>query len=410
MTTEVMKLNTTTVAMNQSCLSAGVTAVDHEDCAFIGNVTLAFIVISIILIIFGLFNNILLVVIILSNGSKLRTIPNISIGHMAVLSILYLVIVSGGNLLTFGQIAFQFELSDSVVKVIFFIQTFISVASFSILVLLGFDRYLSIVYPLRSRPYRTKTVAIIINCLVWIVAVLCLVPLFIGHVEVGVKNIFGNYLVPRNRNSMIIFTVITFITPVIALTIMYVAILKTIWFNQAAKHLHGEGHERRWKQRIQVFRSLFKVVFAFVLSYGFFFAVFLWIALGGHTQVSAGVSNLLFYSSLLIVYLNCGINPLIYALTQQAFRPHVYKLLCPKKCRRWKPEKDALYTIQQIDTGSKDHAAPHEGNKDKDFEVEDGHPHIYLNDGYYKNDKAEDCFSLEEVLRSPQICSRDDLQ
>ncbi|XP_054771781.2 somatostatin receptor type 5-like [Lytechinus pictus] len=360
MTTEVMKLNTTTVAMNQSCLNAWVTVVDHEDCAFIGNITLAFIVISIILIIFGLFSNILLVVIILSNGNKLRTIPNIYIGHMAVLSILYLVIVSGGNLLTFGQVTFQFEISDSVVKAIFFIQVFISVASFSILVLLGFDRYLSIVYPLRSRPYRTKTGAIIVNCLVWIVAVLCIVPLLIGHVEGGVKNIFGNYLVQRNRNAMITYTVIAFITPGIALTIMYVAILKTIWFNPAAKHLHGEEQEKRWKQRIRVFRSIFRVVFAFVLLYGYFFAVFLWIAVGGHTQVSAGVSNLLLYSSLLVVYLNCGINPLIYALTQQDLRPYVYKLLCPKKCNMRKSEKDALYTTQQKDRGSKDHAAPHD--------------------------------------------------
>lgn len=245
-----------------------------------------------------------------------------------------------------------------------------------------------------------------------------MLPIFIGG---GNQNLFESYRIPAQRTAMIIFFTIAYIIPVIALLLMYIAILKVIWFNPTTKQLHGEEQERRWKQRITVFRSIFRVTFTFILHYGYFFAVFIWIAVGGHTRVSARVSNVLLYSSVLIVYLNTCINPVIYALNQRAFRPFVYKLLCPKSFHLRKPKKDALYTTAQnpddVPTASpktsrtlqntqgdiiqsNNGSGSTEANIHENIMVDKGPHHGYLNEGYHGNENSENGLTSEDATRS----------
>eukprot|EP00057_Strongylocentrotus_purpuratus_P009319 XP_011663793.1 PREDICTED: allatostatin-A receptor-like [Strongylocentrotus purpuratus] len=393
---------------NVTCMDYLTAVVDPEDCDFMTTSSLVFVIVSIILIIWGLFNNILLLLIIFTNGRQMRTIPNIFIANMAFLGILFLVIVSGGNILLFGQIAFHAEIirSESVSSALFFIQIFVSVASFTTLVVLGLDRYLAIVHPLRSRPYRTKKRAVMANCLVWIIAGLTMIPVFLAG---GSRDVFQAYSDPGLRKSMIIFITFAYVLPIILLVLMYVAILKVIWFNPTTKQLQGEEQARRWKQRIQVLKSLSRVVLSFIVHYGYFFAVFLWLINGGHTQVSARVSNVLFYSAILILYLNTCLNPVIYALKQEAFRPFVYKLLCPKTCNLRKPEKGALNTATQPNGNASEPKASktlqngQEGvvrtssgrgstgvNLDGNMKENVILPNGIINEGYHGNDKTRD--------------------
>lgn len=238
-----------------------------------------------------------------------------------------------------------------------------------------------------------------------------MIPVFLaGPLAGGFRDVFQAYSDPGFKKAMIIFITLAYVLPIILLILMYVAILKVIWFNPTTKQLQGEEQARRWKQRIQVFKSLSRVVLSFVVHYGYFFAVFLWLINGGHTQVSARVSNVLFYSAVLIIYLNTCLNPVIYALKQEAFRPFVYKLLCPKTCNLRKPEKGALNTATQpngnaskpkasktlqngqegvvrTSSGRGSTAANLDGNYMEENIIS---PNGIVNEGYHGNDKTRD--------------------
>nr|XP_054771208.1 C-C chemokine receptor type 8-like [Lytechinus pictus] len=351
MSTSAATTMTTTSSFeeNATCIGFLNNMITPEDCDFLTTASMVFIILSIILLIWGLLNNIILLIIIFTNGRKMRTIPNMFIGNMAFLGILYLVIVSGGNLPLFAQMAFQVRIikDSSIPTGFFFVQMFVATSSFTILVILGLDRYLAIVHPLRSRPYRTKKRAVIANCFAWIIAGICMIPLFLGGG--GSQDIFQVHSNPSTRRAMMVFMIFAFLLPLVLFFLMYLAILKVILHNPLNMQLQGEEQTRRWKQRIQIFKSISRVVLTFTVHYGYAFGIFLWLINGGHTKVSTRLSNVLFYSALLVTYLNTCINPLVYALTLESFRPFVYKLLCPNFCNLRRPQKGALNTTQQGD-------------------------------------------------------------
>ena len=95
-----------------------------EDCAYMITLAIAFMVVSAFLLLLGVFNNVLILHIIISNGQQMRTLPNIFIANMAVLGLFYLAIVNGGPLVAIGQVAFQVEIitDASVESYLFSIQ------------------------------------------------------------------------------------------------------------------------------------------------------------------------------------------------------------------------------------------------------------------------------------------------
>ena len=136
---------------------------------------------------------------------------------------------------------------------------------------------------------------------------------------------------PRFRTSVIISFVSVYVLPISIMTVCYAAIVKTVWGTLTSCNVCEAEQKRRLKQRIQTMRTVAVIIVSNALHYGYFFGVILWIAHGGHTQVSERVSNTLLYSAILVAQLNTCVNPPLYALSQSTFRPYVYKILCPAR-------------------------------------------------------------------------------
>ena len=84
--------------------------IDPDDCEFITMLSVGFVVVTFILLVFGLFNHVLLLHIIVAQRRKMRSLSTIYITNMAVLGLCFLAIFNGGNLVIFGQVAFQVKI------------------------------------------------------------------------------------------------------------------------------------------------------------------------------------------------------------------------------------------------------------------------------------------------------------
>ena len=164
-----------------------------------------------------------------------------------------------------------------------------------------------------------------------VVSGICMIPTVLGC---GASRLFEIYTNPALKAGITVFVIIAYVIPVCIIVLCYAAILKTVWGKPALSHHSSEDEEkRRWKQRIQMLKTIAVIVTSNVLHFGYFFAVLLWIAHGGHTYVGPRVSSAVLYSATLVAYLSTCINPPLYALLQPSFRPFVYKILCPKRFR-----------------------------------------------------------------------------
>ena len=258
----------------------------------------------------------------------------------------------------------------------------------------------------KSSSARVLLIPALTYILLFAVAGLCMIPLLVHGEGPGIFQIHRD---PDFRSAILVFFIFAYVIPIILLLLMYIAILKVIWFDATAKHLRGEEQERRWKQRIQVFRSLCRVVICFILLYGYFFAVLIWIVTGGHTRVSPRLSYVLLYSAFLVFNLNTCINPLIYALHLDAFRPFVYKLVCPKRCHLRKPTEGALNTTQHhVPMASR---TAHNGQEgvaqiSKGQGATEAHlDEVIVENNALSNGNVNECYHDNEKTSDTEICS-----
>lgn len=89
------------------------TVIPDEDCEFLTTAALVFVIVSIVVIIFGIVINSWLLFILLSKHRKNRTVPDILIVNMSVLALLMFVVVAGSNAILFSQVAFQVKFSSN---------------------------------------------------------------------------------------------------------------------------------------------------------------------------------------------------------------------------------------------------------------------------------------------------------
>ncbi|XP_011664994.2 allatostatin-A receptor-like [Strongylocentrotus purpuratus] len=318
-------ISSTVSTSNLTCVNTIDTVIPDEDCEFLTTAALVFVIVSIVVIIFGIVINSWLLFILLSKHRKNRTVPDILIVNMSVLAVLMFVVVAGSNAILFSQVAFQVKFTSNVKldKAILYFQVFISIASFATLVVLALDRFFAIVYPLLSRPYRTKRNALILCGCVWIVSGLSVLPIVING---GSRNFFENYSNPSFKPTVIVSTVFIYGLSITIFIACYSAILKVIWRNPIHRQTSARDQSttsRIRKQRIKILKTVCIIITSNVVIYGYFFGVILWIACGGHTRVSARFSNALLYSSILVAYLNPCINPCVYAFHQIKIRRYL---------------------------------------------------------------------------------------
>ncbi|XP_041483583.1 allatostatin-A receptor-like [Lytechinus variegatus] len=320
-------ISATISSTNSTCINSMDSVIPNEDCKYLTIAAMVFVIVSIVVIVFGIVMNMWLLVILLSKDRRHRTVPDILIVNMTVLAVIMFVFVAGVNVVLFSQEAFQIRFFSNLKldKAILYFQVFIALSSFTTLVVLALDRFFAIVHPLLSRPYRTKRNAVICCVCVWIVCGISVLPIVING---GTRHVFENYNNPSFKPTVIVSTIFLYGLSITISIACYAAILKVLWRNP----FHGQTHcgehnkpitRRRRRQRIQILKTVTIIITSNVVIYGYFFGVILWIACGGHTRVSAWFGHALLYSAILVAYLNPCINPCVYALHQMRIRRYL---------------------------------------------------------------------------------------
>ncbi|XP_031572899.1 pyroglutamylated RF-amide peptide receptor-like [Actinia tenebrosa] len=211
------------------------------------------------------------------------------------------------------------------------------VASVATLIIISFERYISVVYPYSTRYKLTipRVKRIVPAC--WILAVLVCVPLFLS-VEYNVKNDSCIYVWPNDRvaKANIIFWVITFgLVPVFIMLALYSRVIHRLWF----KHTNASNGTQLaiLKSRKRATQMMVTVS----IVYAFCWPPFNFIGLIHNFGKGMSFAQVSRISSLVLVTFNSAINPFIYTFQSETFRRCLKKLVCGSKRRNRVSQADA---------------------------------------------------------------------
>nr|ACO56286.1 G-protein-coupled chemokine receptor [Sheeppox virus Tunisia/01 18P2] len=284
-----------------------------------GVYTTSFGLITLYLTIFflGLFGNIIVLTVL--RKYKIKTIQDIFLLNLT-LSDLIFVLVFPFNL--YNSIAKQWSLGDCLCKfkAMFYFVGFYN--SMSFITLMSIDRYLAIVYPVKSITIRTKQYGIVLSMVVWIVSIIESFPIMLFY---ETKKVYGitHCHVFYNDNAKIWKLFINFeinifgmIIPLIILLYCYYKILNTLKTSQTKN------------------KKAIKMVFLIVICSVLFllpFSVTVFVSSLYLLNVFSGCIalrfvNLAVHVTEIVSLCHCFINPLIYAFCSREFTKKLLQL------------------------------------------------------------------------------------
>ncbi|XP_048379765.1 G-protein coupled receptor 15-like [Stegostoma tigrinum] len=202
-------------------------------------------------------------------------------------------------------------------------------SSVSFLSCMSLDRYLAIVYPLRSRRVRSKTYAALACLLVWSASFLLGLPILYNRIidTRGEASYCTEDQVSHSSAVSLAYLLLTFVFPMLIILICYCCITRKLCLQ----------YRRSKKQDIKLRKSMrvvFMVVLFFLLSW-LPFNVFRFLALLHRWGV--GFESCSFQHAVVLgqeasaplAFANSCINPVIYWLHDSSIRKAVLRLLLP---------------------------------------------------------------------------------
>lgn len=298
---------------------------------------IAFFTITIIATVLG---NVLVLAAIIVD-SRLRTVTNYFVACLAISDVLVACFSVSIRLLT-QFVARHHQRDRGILNVHVcrfwnWIDIFCEAASIYTLTVISIDRYFKISRPFQYREKMTKTVAIIIIVAIWAFAALLA---SLGLVPFGdAKGIVLSDTTCMNINKIFytIASVVAFFLPLAVLMVMYTLIFRIALYHfkkdnaitmldpVSGKQLHYSAYKD-----LKATRTLFIVVFTFVICWGPFFTLFLIHQYQLTTLKKLGhktstVLQLVFFNYL--PYANSFFNPIIYACFDKIYRRSFRKIL-----------------------------------------------------------------------------------
>ncbi|CAF0793839.1 unnamed protein product [Adineta ricciae] len=334
--------------------------------------TYYFVPIYTILFFIGTFGNGLVFISIL-RSSRLRTVTNTYLLHIAIadflllLSIPFLIVTILANGWIFGNVLCKMYYN--------FIHINQYVSSL-LLAALSFDRYLAVCHPIRAIEFRTRTKSALIIFGCWLISILFLCPTWVFATVTSDRLIrwFG-YQVQRCVIDFpsIIFTIppeivftyygflIGFLLPVSMITTFYILVLIRL-------HHIRRKHQSELKQRSH--RKVTRVVLAVITAYFicwvpyWFLQIFITIdpliqSLNFNFSIFSSNPNVRFLKELthlttIIGYANNCLNPVLYVFLSDTFREEYLMVLnCFQFNRSMRENNLQLEIIRQYEKKSK---------------------------------------------------------
>lgn len=200
------------------------------------------------------------------------------------------------------------------------------------LVVLSLERYISVRHPIKHKKYIGKKVILVAAIIVWILgwgyettyhgAVNKILPS-------GQCGSFANWPNDEIRQAVGIFTLILqFFFPLIVLTFSYISIWN-IFRDKSSKNSNRNGPtiqtkaEKNERVRKNTIKTFMIVAIAFVLCWSWNEVYFFIFNLG----YSLSLDSPFYHFTVLMVFLNCCINPVVYMIRYEEFKHSLRKII-----------------------------------------------------------------------------------
>ncbi|XP_010890050.1 somatostatin receptor type 5 [Esox lucius] len=269
----------------------------------------------------GLGGNTLVIHIVL-HYSKTESVTNIYILNLAIADELFML---GLPFLAIQNTLQTWPFGSFMCRLVMTVDSINQFTSIFCLTVMSIDRYLAVVHPMRSSRWRRPQVAKVVNCTVWAISFLVVLPVVIyANVQKtgGTCNISWPKPAHIWRAAFIIYTsTVGFFCPLLIICLCYLLIVFKI--RSSGKKVHATSTKRRKSER-KVTRMVVIVVAVFVFCWLPFYALNIINLLVSLPSEYQG----LYYFVVVMGYANSCANPIVYGFLSENFKRGFRKALC----------------------------------------------------------------------------------
>ncbi|KAF8782276.1 allatostatin-A receptor-like [Argiope bruennichi] len=285
-----------------------------------------------IIVIVGLIGNTLVVIVVACNP-QMRSTTNVLIINLAVADLLFIMFCVPFTAFDYALPYWPF--GDIWCRVVQYLVIVCAYASIYTLVLMSLDRFLAVVHPITSMSIRTVQNACIAIGVMWAVIVLACIPALQSHGQIyytyqNIEYSVCMFLSTEGYNYaayQICFFLSSYIVPLSLIFVLYVLMLKRLWFGVAPG---GRVSAESLKSKKRVTRMVVIVVVIFAVCW-----CPIQIVLVLKSVNSYGITPIrivIQISAHILAYMNSCVNPILYAFLSDNFRKAFHKVIaCHKK-------------------------------------------------------------------------------
>ncbi|TMS15459.1 somatostatin receptor type 5 isoform X1 [Larimichthys crocea] len=277
-----------------------------------------------VVFIVGLLGNTLVIYVVV-RYAKMKTVTNMYILNLALADELYIL---GIPFLGTNSVLSYWPYGNFFCKVYMTADTMSQFASTFCLTVMSIDRFLAVVHPIRSAKWRKPQVAKIFNTMMWVVSFLIVLPVMIyTHVQEEFNTCNITWPEPHELWSIafILYTsILGFFGPLVVICLCYLLIV--IKVRSAGVRA---GRTKRRKSERKVTRMVVIIVLVFVLCWLPFFTTNIVNLI--HVIPENRTTNRLYFSLVILTYVNSCANPILYGFLSDNFKQSFQKVLCVNK-------------------------------------------------------------------------------